>query len=397
MVRLTKLPLVFLPAFLVACGPAFPDDAGDADAASYEDGGDPSDDGGESREDAGSGRQDAGSGPNDAGPGQNDAGPGPNDAGPGPDDAGPGDAGAPTDAGPAEDAGPIDCEAGFVPHGQACVPEAPEIFQTRTQAEVCARWTSDFQNVSPEWQSTSNDACDVGVVPTAALENALRRTNLYRWLAGLAPVTLAENLYEQQQACAVVLKALGYLDHFPPASAPCYTQAGYSGASSSNIAYGTGLADAVDLFLGDQNVDSLGHRRWVLNPTALTTQFGHKQSFTCMYSFSTGGSHNPPFVSWPPPGYIPAFPSFARGELSYASTTHRPVAGTVVEVSLNDGPFTEVPHNVLGGGYGWGTTISFSPPGGFAAAFTAGNKLRVRVRNTSNGDVSWTTQVVSCN
>lgn len=373
----TLLLVVALP--FAACSPAAShDDGGLPDAASAED-----DAGEPPGEDAGRPDHDAGTPPReDAGtPPENDAGsvdpPLP-------------DAGALVDAG-----APLSCDPGFVSTAQGCAPDAPEPFLSRTEDDVCARWQADYQSVFPEWQAQdASDACDPGVVPAAALDNALRRTNLYRWLAGLGDVVLDDTLFARQQACSVLQHAMGGLNHHPAPSAPCYTAEGAAGAGSSNLAYGAGLAGSLDLYIGDVGVPSLGHRRWVLNPAALTTQFGHKSGWSCMYSFSSGGSASPPFVAYPPPGFVPR--AAARGTFSFSSTTYRPTGDTVVEIAIGDGDFTEVAHTSLTPGYGWGSTISYTPPGGTTAAWTAGTTLRVRVRNTSAGDVGWTTHFTGC-
>lgn len=313
------------------------------------------------------------------------------------DDAG--EAGDPTDPPPTDPPStdpPEDCvDPGFVSTSQGCAPDAPEPFRSRSEADICSRWQADHQAVYPEWESLDDeDPCDPGVVPAAALDNALLRTNLYRWLAGSDPVVLDDDRFETQQACAVIQDAQGYLDHHPGESSPCYTPEGAAGAGSSNLAFGAGLAGSVDLYVGDNGVPSLGHRRWLLNPTATTTQFGHKSSWSCMYSFSMDGSASPSFVAWPPPGYVPE--SAARGTFSFSSMTLRPTSDTVVEVAIDDGAFETVPFTNLSWGYGWGETLSFSPPGSLWQVWSAGTTVRVRIRNTAAGDVAWTTHFVSC-
>lgn len=304
------------------------------------------------------------------------------------------DAGDPMDPPPTDP--PADClEPGFVSTSQGCAPDAPEPFLSRSEADICARWQSDHQAVFPEWEPLDDgEPCDPGVVPADALANALVRTNLYRWLAGASPVVLDDERFETQQACAVIQAAQGYLDHHPTESSPCYSSLGAAGAGSSNLAGGASLAGSIDLYVGDNGVPSLGHRRWLLNPTATTTQFGHKSGWSCMYSFSMDGGASPSFVAWPPPGYVPE--SAARGVFSFSSATLRPTSDTVVEVAVDDGAFETVAFTNLSWGYGWGETLSFSPPGDLWQVWSAGTTVRVRIRNTAAGDVSWTTHFVNC-
>jgi len=262
----------------------------------------------------------------------------------------------------------------------------------RSQEEVCGRWLSERQGVQPEWEPTpgSDDPCDPGSVPAAAQDNGLRRTNLFRWLAGLAPVGLDEGRLQAQQECAALQAAMRRLDHHPGENQPCYTAAAASGAGSSNLAMGGGLADSVDQFVADSRVASLGHRRWVLNPGAQRTAFGYKSRYTCMYSFSDGARHEIEWVAWPPPGFVPT--DVPRGEASFVAYGGSP---TGFQVAVNDGPLQEVEHRSLPGGYGgWGASaFAYAlPPGEWGE----GVELRVEVQYRQREPVSFTIRPVRC-
>ena len=110
-----------------------------------------------------------------------------------------------------------------------------------------------------------------------------------------------------------------------------------------------------------------------------------------MYAFSRGGSADPNFVSWPPPGYVPE--QAARGEWSFASTRLAPTSSTVVSIALGEGAFQTVAHHDPGGGFGSGTTIAFDPGAG---AWRAGTTARVRITQTRGGDVEYTVRFVDC-
>ncbi len=323
------------------------------------------------------------------------------------EDAGPKlDAGAPTDAGlavdaatpdagpPPPDAGPPDgCPPGFSLLGAACAPDAPEPFRSRAEAEVCGRWASDVVTVRNEWTATDpSNACDLGTVSEDAYANAILRTNVYRWLAGLDPISEDVARRPAQQACAVIQRALGRLNHYPPADSPCYTPEGAGAAGSSNLAMGGGsLAASVELYVGDRGVGSLGHRRWLLNPRALVTSFGYKPPYSCMYSFSNGARADPDFVAWPPPGWVPV--TAARGEWSFASTRFAPRPDTVVELSIDGAAPVVVEGHNPGGNYGWGTVVAFTPPGD---PWRAGTVVQVSLRGTRGGDVAYTVAFSGC-
>lgn len=335
-----------------------------------------------SPEDAAATPEDASSDPD--GGAEEDAGTPPEDAGVPPEDAG----------APAPDAGvPAGCPAGFIEAPAGCLPDAPSPFRERTEADVCARWNQDHADVSPEWTAADpNDACDAGTISEAAYANAITRTNLYRWLVDLAPVTEDTGRRQNQQACAVLMKSLGYLSHNPPADDPCHTPEGAAGAGSSNIAFGSSMAGSVDLYIGDDNVPSLGHRRWVTNPRMEVTAFGVKPSYSCMYSFSSSGPVDVDFVAWPPPGYVPA--ASARGRWSFNSPILTPTARVLM--SIDGGPFTEVTVDRPGGGFGWSEIIAWDPPQPNNQIWRAGVVIQVRIEATDQGTFAYTVAFVGC-
>jgi hypothetical protein len=294
------------------------------------------------------------------------------------------------------DCGPCACPAGFMLHQGRCAPEAPEPFVSRAEAEVCDRWGRDWvDSGGTEWEATfgSNDMCDPGTVSEGAHANAIKRTNLYRWLAGLGPVSEEPGRRSVQQACAVVQYGMGTLSHGPPTDAPCYSAEGAQGAGSSNLAQaGGGLARSVDLYVGDGNVESLGHRRWVLNPSMVSTTFGYKPPFSCMYAFSSGQNTPADLQAWPPPGYVPA--SAAAGWWSLRVESRSFVAETTtVELDIDAGGFVPVDSWVVGGGYGAGPVLAWDPPAG---TWRAGRTVRVRLRNAAGETLSYTVVFTGC-
>lgn len=291
------------------------------------------------------------------------------------------------------DAGRCVCLPGFVEQGNECVAEDISPLEGRSREEVCQRWQAERVSAQPEWEATpgSDDPCDAGSVPPAAQDNGLRRTNLFRWLAGLEPVGLDAGRVQAQQECAALQSAMGRLDHHPDEGRPCYTAAAAGAAGSSNLAMGGGLADSVDQFVRDDRVTSLGHRRWVLNPGALETAFGYKSRYTCMYSFSDGRRHDVEWVAWPPPGFVPA--DVARGEASFVAYGGTP---TSFSVAVNGGPAEVVEHRALPGGYGgWGASaFAYSLPS--RGVWADGAELAVVVDYRAREPVTFTIRPVSC-
>jgi hypothetical protein len=213
------------------------------------------------------------------------------------------------------------CKPGFDAVGADCVSPPLTPPASRTLEEVCARYAQEVVLTASE-QYTGGDAaqCVAGAPTRAALNDALRRLNLYRWLAGLEPAWDLEATNAAEQECALMqeLNALP-LNHHPPEDWQCYTAAGAGAAGASNLAWGVwSIADSVDLYMVDPGVPSLGHRRWCLNPSLGHTGFGFFGQSSCMYSFGGGNGHKPDWVAWPPPGYVPE--DLVDGVWSFASS-----------------------------------------------------------------------------
>jgi len=139
----------------------------------------------------------------------------------------------------------------------------------RSKSEVCARLAADYPaRATACWQPGSG-ACDGGTHPSSAIEDALRRWNLYRWLSRLQPVTASAEGNAKAQACAIIQATQGELSHYPPAAGNCATPLGVEASAESSLANSETAAEATDVFIhdpGDANRFSLGHRRWLLLP-----------------------------------------------------------------------------------------------------------------------------------
>lgn len=164
---------------------------------------------------------------------------------------------------------------------------------------------------------------EAGELTETVLEDALNYVNFLRWLAGLEPVKRSVIYDYQCQHAAVLLAALDYVDHDAPRPADMdknFFDSAHIGTSSGCIARfnwmrGSILREGVAYFArddGEQNLDALGHRRWLLNPQMGSTGFGlanagSGMSYVVMYAHDLG---NPDAdwdtVRWPAPGAFPA-------------------------------------------------------------------------------------------
>jgi len=172
------------------------------------------------------------------------------------------------------------------------------------ESAVCTRWRSDHPvRAEGEWTGSA-DACEPGDFLEPGPTNTLRQVNLYRWLAGLPDVRLAADKSEAAQACALIMHANRDIEHAVPANWKCVSAAGKGAAALSNLAT-TGAVESIDLYMTDQDVASLGHRRWLLSNTLGPIGVGSTSSFSCLHVLGGDGDARARWVSWPPAGDVP--------------------------------------------------------------------------------------------
>ena len=187
--------------------------------------------------------------------------------------------------------------------------------QTPGKADIIARykaypWSLDVANSYSESPSTKAPY-KAGHLTDKSLENALNLLNFIRYVAGIpADVTWNEDYTQMTQAGALLNCVNGELSH-TPARPSGFTaeydelyEKGRKGCGRSNIAMGYGNISKALLngwmYDGDSsNVDQMGHRRWVLNPSMSRTGFGAVGVYSAMYAFDSGGSKISDFVAWP--------------------------------------------------------------------------------------------------
>lgn len=124
-------------------------------------------------------------------------------------------------------------------------------------------------------------ACQAGSLKDTERQAALARLNQIRARHGLPSVTYDSTSDAAVTAAALIMVANKTLTHSPTADMNCYSAAGNTGASTSNLylrsggsTLGVASTVPVDAFLTDDGVPSLGHRRWVLDPFLAKTAFG---------------------------------------------------------------------------------------------------------------------------
>lgn len=224
--------------------------------------------------------------------------------------------------------------------------------------------------------------CASGATSAAFKAAVAGRINYFRAMAGVpATVELVDSLSQKAQAAALMMSANGELDHSPPASWSCYSDAGYQGAGSSNLALGAYGWGAIDLYMrdpGDGNT-FVGHRRWVLHPPIEQMGTGDvpgaagRPAANALAVF--GGASNAGagvreaegFVAWPPRGYVPYPLIYPRWSFSHPDADF---AGATVSMRAGDGAALPLSVQPVVNGYGLNTLV-WEPDlaaGGFSGA-----------------------------
>lgn len=167
-------------------------------------------------------------------------------------------------------------------------------------------------------QPSINAPYSAGQVAWSELDAATGRLNALRRIAGLPSVTLDSEYTRVAQYGATLLAAIGEgLGHDPQKPAGMSTDfynTAYRGVADSNLYAGGTLTSAVDGFMNDpgiQNLPSVGHRRWQLNPSMTRVGFGYAtggkwgQYITEKVIGDTSGKVTYDFIAWPASGNFP--------------------------------------------------------------------------------------------
>ena len=124
--------------------------------------------------------------------------------------------------------------------------------------------------------------CDPGLLKAAERQRVLEQVNHVRALHRLPPVRYEPADDASTTAAALIMAANAELTHQPTSDALCWTEAGAEGARTSNLGQHSqsgGYAQhvvpsGIDLWLIDEEVAGLGHRRWLLMPALDTISYG---------------------------------------------------------------------------------------------------------------------------
>ena len=199
----------------------------------------------------------------------------------------------------------------------------PEI-QHPSREEIRAKWdqVTTATNLYVTMPSVTAPYA-AGQLSEDFLESGITYLNYVRFVAGLPEVTLDSTLVENAQHGAVLLAAIDDLTHYPSQPEDMdsdFYSRGRGATTTSNISARYGywpqscLQGSVRGCMDDSgtnNLSTLGHRRWLLNPSLGKVGFGYAQSLTGwsyivtpVFDYSgTGCDYE--FISWPVAGSHP--------------------------------------------------------------------------------------------
>ena len=208
--------------------------------------------------------------------------------------------------------------AAFVLTDAEYLPDA--VYRSQDEIRTFAK-EHPFKDDSVTYQKEPNVKAPyrAGRLSDDTLTTALNFVNFFRFTAGLdADVTLNEEYISKAQAGTLVNEVNGVMNHYPEKPADMdesLYELGYAGASSSCL--GGGFADLIgSIFIGwmsdsdSTNIEHVGHRRFILNPSMKETGFGVTGAETAMYAHDSGRESGPKIIVWPaqnmPVEYFPA-------------------------------------------------------------------------------------------
>jgi hypothetical protein len=247
--------------------------------------------------------------------------------------------------------------------------------------------------VGDYWKGDESD-CSIGNHSSVDRDDALRRIKFFRYMVGLSMDVTINSVFDQECGeAAAYLFANSLLTHYPESNKPCFTQLAYQAASSSNIGMGMNAAQAIRLYVaddGNNNLNTLGHRRWILLPSIIEFGIGQKKNFNVLKVINTARNNSltATFVAHPGPG--PQFFDLVPRAWSFQMSS---ISGNNISVVLKraDGVNVDIITNLLPRGYGW-DCISFMPTD--KSQIKTGYEYKVNI-TIENNNYEYTTYFVN--
>ena len=250
-----------------------------------------------------------------------------------------------------------------------------------------------------------------GLISEESTQNAINMLNQIRYIAGLNADVINDPSKEEMLAAAAMANGLnGNLSHYPERPS-VWSDSIYddlydlacAGAGSSNLSAGR-VNLAANILMGYMydstisNIDRVGHRRWILNPSMGKTAFGYCYfsnsmygAYSGMYAFDRSGSGRQAPVAWPaqqtPVSYFYNSSSYAWSVSFGYRLSESDIHVTVTRVS--DGKVWKFESDQADGdfyvnndGYGMTGCVIFRPAG--IGTISAGDHFTVAITNDAN-------------
>lgn len=274
-------------------------------------------------------------------------------------------------------------------------PEPPPWVDTENRAESRNHYLTEYlasEGADSQWTG-EHSTCDPGATSPAFRQAVLRRINYFRAMAGIPAVTGLNSEYSgKAQAAALMMSVNRALDHTPPTSWDCYSEAGREGAGNSNLYLGVYGPAAISGYIydpGDGNFP-VGHRRWILYPQTHYMGSGDvppRDGFwpsNALWVFDLDNMWGPRpdtrdgYVAWPPPGYVPYQVVYPRWSFAYPSADF---SNAWVSVTRDGQPLSLNVRDTVNG-YGENTLV-WEPDESFGDRPAADTVYHVTVGNVS--------------
>ena len=250
-----------------------------------------------------------------------------------------------------------------------------------------------------------------GELSTKTQKSALNMLKQIRYIAGISDdVTISKEYAKLAQAAALVNYANNQLSHLPSQPSKMdknLYELGAQGAGSSNIAWASWSGCSLNETIlkswmedgDDYNIDRVGHRRWLLNPTMAATGFGavdgKNGTYSAVYAFDRSGEASEYGVAWPaqnmPTEYFGAQFPWSISTNQYEDYTKVCVTLTNVK-SGKKWKFSAQKSNgsfyVNNDGYGQAGCIIFRPNG--IEKYSSGDSYKVKITGLQSGKISYT-------
>lgn len=267
--------------------------------------------------------------------------------------------------------------------------EVAEIQKELVIADYKINYTGSATPCNTIGWTGNTESCKAGTVSKDTYDKMLQRIRYFRRTAGVCDnVVWVDSLHRYYMEAALIMKANESLTHYPGPEWKCYSKEGSRGASTSNLSWGScGSASITgQMFDSGGGNESVGHRRWILNPPTHYFAAGSTDQSMSLYAFGQAQSpeardsiiaiHKKQAVCWPAEGYFPETLISYRWSFALYNTE---LEGAKVNVTINGKPVT-VKVNDLESGYGMNTLVFEIPTG----SYKAGDTVTVKISHLSS-------------